>query len=128
MAKVEAVQFQADEALMLEPSGAVAEGSGQNIFCVSGKTLRTPPSSAGILRGVTRQAVMELAHEAGYETHEVPLNRYDLYTADEVFLSGTAAEIIGVAKLDGRTIGAGKVGPITKDLAQRLRQLAVQGG
>jgi len=128
MAKVEAVNAQADEALMLEPNGVVAEGSGQNVFCVSGKSLRTPPSHAGILRGVTRGAVIELARAAGYAVEEATLNRYDLYTADEVFLTGTAAEVIGVAKLDGRTIGTGKVGPVTKDLALRLRDLAERGG
>ena len=86
MAKVEAINAQADEALMLEPSGVIAEGSGQNVFAVTGKTLRTPPSHAGILRGVTREAVIELARGAGYQVQETTLNRYDLYTADEVFL------------------------------------------
>lgn len=128
MAKVEAANAQADEALMLEPSGLVAEGSGQNIFCVSGKTLRTPPSYAGILRGVTRGAVVEVARANGYEVVETTLTRYDLYTADEVFLTGTAAEVVGVAKLDGRIIGSGKVGPVTKDLASRFRDLAMRGG
>ncbi len=124
MAHAEAVNAGADEALMLETSGMVAEGSGQNIFCVSGKVLRTPPEHAGILRGVTRGAVVELGREAGYDVAETALTRYDLYTADEVFLSGTAAEIVGVRKLDGRKIGSGKVGPITQDIAARFSALA----
>ena len=124
MAKVEADNAGADEALMLESSGVVAEGSGQNVFCVSGRTLRTPPEFAGILRGITRAAVVEIAREAGYDVAEGTLTRYDLYTADELFLSGTAAEIAGVVKLDGRTIGAGQVGPVTKDIAARFSALA----
>lgn len=128
MAKVEAIHAGADEALMLEPSGHVAEGSGQNLFCVNGRMLRTPASYSGILRGVTRGAVIELARAAGYEVVETTLTRYDLYTADEVFLSGTAAEVVGVASLDGRVIGSGHVGPVTKDLAARFRDLAQRGG
>lgn len=124
LAKIEAENAGADEALMLETSGMVAEGSGQNIFCVSGRTLRTPPDSAGILRGITRAAVVEIAREAGYEVAEEPLTRYDFYTADEIFLSGTAAEIVGVVKLDGRKIGTGSVGSVTKDVAARFSALA----
>ncbi|HWO87947.1 MAG TPA: branched-chain-amino-acid transaminase [Gemmatimonadales bacterium] len=123
LAKVEAINAGADESLMLEPSGTVAEGSGQNVFAVTDRTLRTPPGYAGILRGVTREAVIELAGQAGYQVQECVLNRYDLYTADEMFLTGTAAEIIGVTKLDGRPIGDGNVGPITRDLATRFSQL-----
>jgi branched-chain amino acid aminotransferase len=124
MAKVEAENAGADEALMLEPSGMVAEGSGQNVFCVTGRTLRTPPDSAGILRGITRATVVDIAREAGYDVAEGALTRYDFYTADEIFLSGTAAEIVGVVKLDGRTIGTGSVGPVTKDVAARFSALA----
>jgi branched-chain amino acid aminotransferase len=89
--------------------------------------LRTPPPYSGILRGVTRDAVIELARDAGYAVEELPLNRYDLYTADEVFLTGTAAEVVGVSRLDGRAIGAGVAGPITRDLAARFRALATGG-
>ncbi len=124
LAKVEAINAGADEALMLESSGLVAEGSGQNIFIVSGGVLRTPSESSGILRGVTRAAVIELAGDAGLPVAETSLTRYDLYVADEVFLSGTAAEIVGVRSIDGRPIGGGQVGPITKDLAARFRALA----
>ncbi len=126
LAKVEAINAGADEALMLEPSGMVAEGSGQNIFAVTGGVLRTPAESAGILRGVTRGAVIELALEAGIAVVETSLTRYDLYVADEVFLTGTAAEIVGVRSLDGRAIGDGHVGPMTKDLAARFRSLATR--
>jgi branched-chain amino acid aminotransferase len=94
-----------------------------NLFAVSRNTVRTPPAYAGILRGVTRDAVLELALEAGYQTEELPLNRYDLYTADEVFLTGTAAEVISVSKLDGRTIGNGGSRRVTLDLAARFRAL-----
>jgi branched-chain amino acid aminotransferase len=128
LAKVEAINAGADEALMLDSAGNVAEGSGQNIFCVSGKTLRTPPSYAGILRGVTRSAVVELARAAGHDVQEATLTRYDLYCADEVFLTGTAAEVVGVRQLDGRSIGAGKVGPVTRDMSARFRELAMRGG
>jgi len=127
MAKMEAVVAGADDALMLEASGAVAEGTGQNIFCVVGRTLRTPPEHAGILRGVTRGAIIELAVAAGYEVRQTGLNRYDLYVADEVFLTGTAAEMVGVVSIDGRKIGQG-VGPVTKDLAKRFKELAQRGG
>jgi branched-chain amino acid aminotransferase len=128
MGKVEAINAGADEALMLESNGEVAEGSGQNLFCLTGKTLRTPPGYRGILRGVTRQAVMELAVEAGYEVREECLTRYDLYTADEVFLTGTAAEIVGVSRVDGRLVSGGKVGPVTRELSLRFKKLAACGG
>jgi len=98
-----------------------------NLFSVFDETLRTTPPYSGILRGVTRDAVLELALEAGYATVEIPQNRYDLYTADEVFLTGTAAEVIGVTKLDGRTIGSGSPGPVTRDLAARFKALATSG-
>jgi branched-chain amino acid aminotransferase len=126
LAKIEAVNAGVDEALMLESTGEVAEGVGENIFCVTNHTLRTPPAYSGILRGVTRDAVIELGRAAGYEVREESLNRYDLYTADEVFLSGTAAEVVGVIKLDGRKIGCGSVGKVTKDLAARFRDLVTR--
>jgi branched-chain amino acid aminotransferase len=94
-----------------------------NLFVVAGGVLRTPPAYAGILRGVTRDAVMELAVEAGYAVEERPLNRYDIYTADEAFFTGTAAEVISVTKLDGRVIGNGGLGRVTRDLAARFRAL-----
>ena len=127
LAKIEGIAASVDEVIMLDSAGFVAEASGMNLFSVSDHTLRTPPPYSGILRGVTRDAVLELAQEAGYATAEIPQNRYDLYTADEVFLTGTAAEVIGVTKLDGRTIGAGTPGAVTRDLAARFKALATRG-
>ncbi len=123
MAKVEGIHAGADEVLMLDSSGAVAEGSGQNVFVVKKGCLKTPPPYAGVLLGVTRDVVMQLAIEAGYEVHESILNRYDLYTADEAFFTGTASEIVGIRQLDGRLIGSGKSGPITRDLRARFHAL-----
>jgi branched-chain amino acid aminotransferase len=123
LAKVEGIQAGADEVLMLDSSGSVAEGSGQNIFVVKGRTIRTPPAFAGILKGVTRDVVMDLAREAGYEVEESMLNRYDVYTADEAFFTGTAAEVVGIRSLDGRLVGGGKPGPVTRDLRSRFQAL-----
>lgn len=127
LAKVEGIAGGVDEVIMLDPQGYVAEASGMNLFAVSNGTLRTPPGYAGILKGVTRDAVIELAREATYAVEEVPLNRYDLYTADEMFFTGTAAEIVAVTKLDGRVIGSGKPGPTTQQLAKRFKALATRG-
>jgi len=123
MAKVEGIHAGADEVLMLDSSGAVAEGSGQNVFVVKKRKITTPPPHAGILRGVTRDAVIQLATDAGYEVQETMLNRYDLYTADEAFFTGTASEIVGIRQLDGRLVGTGKAGPITRDLRARFHAL-----
>jgi branched-chain amino acid aminotransferase len=121
MAKLEANVAGADEALMLDSSGYVAEGTGQNIFLVKGKALRTPPLYAGILGGITRGVVMELACEAGLKVREEILNRFDIYTADEAFLTGTASEIAPISSYDGRPIGTGRSGPVTRDLIQRFQ-------
>ena len=126
LAKVEAIAAGADEALMLEAGSGVSEGVGENVFCVRQRTVVTPPAYAGILRGITRDAVLEIAAAAGYEIRESNLTRYELFTADEMFLTGTAAEIVGVVKLDGRVIGTGQVGPVTKDLAARFKQLVAR--
>lgn len=126
LAKIEGVAAGVDEVVMLDNAGFVAEASGMNLFAYRRGVLRTPPGYSGILRGVTRDAVIELGAEAGLASEEIPLNRYDLYTADEVFLTGTAAEIVGVSKLDGRTIGAGGAGPVTRDLARRFRALVTR--
>jgi len=121
LAKVEGIAAGVDEVIMLDSAGYVAEASGMNLFAVSNSTLRTPPPYTGILRGVTRDTVIELGREAGYAVEELPMNRYDLYTADEVFLTGTAAEVVAISKLDGRSIGRGVAGPVTRDLATRFR-------
>ena len=123
MAKVEGIHAGADEVLMLDSSGAVAEGSGQNVFVVKKGRISTPPAHAGILKGVTRDVVIELATEAGHPVEQTMLNRYDLYTADEAFFTGTASEIVGIRQLDGRLIGTGKSGPITRDLRARFQAL-----
>lgn len=121
MAKLEANVAGADEALMMDSSGHVAEGTGQNIFVVKGKVLRTPPLHAGILAGVTRGVVMELAAAAGLRVMEDMLNRFDIYTADEAFLTGSASEIAPIRSYDGRSIGSGKAGPVTRDLMARFQ-------
>jgi branched-chain amino acid aminotransferase len=123
LAKIEGVQAGADEVLMLDSSGSVAEGSGQNIFVVKHGRLATPPPYAGILKGVTRDVVIELARGAGYDVRETMLNRYDVYTADEAFFTGTAAEVVAIRQVDGRLIGAGKSGPVTRDLRARFQAL-----
>jgi len=123
LAKIEGIHAGADEVLMLDSGGSVAEGSGQNLFVVKKGILRTPPASAGILKGVTRDVVLELARDAGLRAEEVQLNRYDVYTADEAFFSGTAAEIVYIREVDGRVIGSGNAGVVTQDLARRFQQL-----
>jgi branched-chain amino acid aminotransferase len=123
LAKVEGIHAGADEVLMLDSDGHVAEGSGQNVFVVKHGRLSTPPAYAGILKGVTRDVVIELAEKAGYEVEQTILNRYDIYTADEAFLTGTASEIVGIRQLDGRVIGTGKSGPVTRDLRARFQTL-----
>jgi branched-chain amino acid aminotransferase len=120
LAKLEAIQAGCLEALMLNHKGEVAECTGDNIFVVTRGMVRTPPLDAGILEGITRNAVLELAQRAGIPTREEPLTRHDVYTADECFLTGTAAEIIPVVKCDGRVIGSGKPGPITRQLRERF--------
>jgi branched-chain amino acid aminotransferase len=123
MAKLEGLQAGCVEALMLNHKGEVAECTGDNIFVVRGTKLLTPPPDAGILEGITRNAVMELAHAAGIDCREHTLVRHDLYTADECFLTGTAAEVIPVVEIDGRKIGAGVPGPITARLTADFHAL-----
>ena len=123
LAKVECVQAGAAEALMLNQEGFVAECTGDNIFIVADGALLTPPTSAGILKGITRQVVFDLAAEMAVSALEQNIARYDIYSADECFLTGTAGEIIPVVKVDGRTIGGGKPGPITKQLLKAFRAL-----
>lgn len=126
MAKIEAIKSGAPEALMLNHKGEVAECTGDNIFVVKRGVLKTPPTDAGILEGITRDAVMELARAANIPVAETALTRHDVYAADECFLTGTAAEVIPVIKVDGRAIGTGKPGPITKQLRERFQQLTRQ--
>ena len=124
LAKIEGLQAGCIEALMLNHKGEVAECTGDNIFLVRKGKLLTPPNEAGILEGVTRDAVIELAgNEAGIEVKEIPLTKHDVYIADECFLTGTAAEVIPVVKVDSRVIGDGQPGPITRDLIARFKKL-----
>jgi branched-chain amino acid aminotransferase len=126
LAKLEANQAGCLEALMLNHKGEVAEGSADNIFLVKRGVLRTPPTDAGILEGITRNAILELAKAASIPIQEVALTRHDVYTADECFLTGTGAEVIPVVKCDTRAIGTGKPGPITRQLRERFQQLTRQ--
>jgi branched-chain amino acid aminotransferase len=123
LAKIEGIDGGCVEALMLNHKGEVAECTGDNIFIVTRGTLRTPPVDAGILEGITRNAVIRLAREAKVPVSETTLLRHDVYVADECFLTGTAAEVVPVTSLDGRAIGSGKPGPITCDLLERFRKL-----
>ena len=116
MAKIEAINAGVMECIMMNPQGFVAEASGDNIFVIRGKQLLTPPVWCGALEGITRQVVMELAPSCGLTVKEDVLTRYDLFTADEMFLTGTAAEIISVTNVDRRTIGSGVPGPYTQAL------------
>jgi branched-chain amino acid aminotransferase len=123
LAKIEGLQAGCIEALMLNHKGEVSECTGDNIFLVRGGRILTPSNEAGILEGITRQAVIDLAREDGREVLEVPLTKHDVYIADECFLTGTAAEVVPVVKVDSRTIGAGTPGPITRDLMARFHAL-----
>jgi len=128
LAKIEAMQAGAGEGLMLNEQGFVAECTGDNIFILKRGTLSTPPISAGGLRGITRDVVIEVAREFGIPFQEPELTRYDIFTADECFLTGTAAEIIPVISLDKRLIGSGKPGPVTARFIARFRELTQSSG
>jgi branched-chain amino acid aminotransferase len=123
LAKIEAIQAGCIEALMLNHKGEVAECTGDNVFLVARGELLTPPNEAGILEGITREAVIELARKAGHPVRETAITRYDVYIADECFLTGSAAEVIPVVKVDSRVIGNGQPGPITRELTLRFREL-----
>jgi len=128
VAKIEVIQAHLLEGIMLSHDGYVAEATGDNVFIYKGGRLITPPAHVGILEGITRSAVMELASELGIVTVEELFNQYELYTAEECFLTGTAAEIMPVVKVDGRVIGDGKPGPVTKELIARFRKETAQNG
>jgi branched-chain amino acid aminotransferase len=116
LAKVESLKAGYDEAIMLNHEGFIAEGSGENVFVVSGGNLSTPPTNVGALSGVTRNAVVTIARDLGYQVQERNLVRTDLYLADEVFFTGTAAELTPIREVDDRQVGAGHRGPVTKEL------------
>ena len=123
LAKIEATRAGVPEAIMLNHIGEVAECTADNLFLVKHGLLRTPPINAGILEGVTRNTVIDLAEASGITIQEMALTRHDVYTADELFLTGTGAEIIAVVKVDGRVIGTGKPGPIARGLRERYQVL-----
>ena len=126
MAKLEGLQAGCVEALMLNHKGEVAECTGDNVFVVRSERLLTPPPDAGILEGITRAAVIELAEKEGIDCRETTLTRHDLYTAEECFLTGTAAEVIPVVEIDGRTVGEGTPGAITRKLRDHFHALVRQ--
>ena len=128
MAKVEAIQAGAEEGLMLNDQGLVAECTGDNIFIIRDGVVSTPPLSAGALDGITRRVAFEIAATLGIPMRERDLTRHDIFTADECFLTGTAAEVIAAVKLDQRVIGDGKPGPITKRIVEKFREIAHSTG
>jgi branched-chain amino acid aminotransferase len=127
LAKIEGQDAGTVEALMLNHKGEVSECTGDNIFIVKNGVLKTPPPDAGILEGITRNSVMQLAKDAGIEVVEQTLIRHDVYVADECFLTGTAAEVIAVVSIDGRQIGSGKPGPVTQQLLDLFRAFTRSG-
>ena len=128
LAKIEANNSGCEEAIMLNAEGFVSECTGDNIFMVKQGQLFTPPLSSSALYGITRKVVLDLATEAGIPTGEPNLTRYDLFNADECFLTGTGAELVPVVKIDGRIIGSGKPGPITRKLVERYHALTKVSG
>jgi len=128
LAKIEANIAHVREAIMLNADGYVAECTGDNLFTVHGNRLVTPPLYAGALYGITRGVVMELARTAGMDVVETNLTRYDIFNADECFLTGTAAELMPVVKVDGRVIGTGKPGPTTLKLVSQYHALTTASG
>lgn len=125
LAKTESIRLGFDEAIMLNPQGYVAECSGENLFVVRNNKIVTPPL-VDILEGITRDSIITIAGDLGYEVAELPVSRDQLYIADEVFVCGTAAECIGLREIDFRTIGDGKTGPVTRSI-QKTFYAAIQG-
>jgi len=128
LAKIEANNGGCEEAIMLNSEGYVSECTGDNIFIIKDGQMFTPPLSAGALYGITRGVVMELARLSGLPVSEPNLTRYDMFNADECFLTGTGAELIPVVKIDGRVIGTGKPGQVTKDLVTKYKALTHSTG
>lgn len=128
MAKLEANNMGVEEGLLLNSQGYVTEGTGDNIFIVKEGIIQTPPTYDGALAGITRSSVIRMAREMGYTVEKKTLTRHDLYNAEECFLTGTAAEIIPVIKIDGRVIGKGKPGPIFKRLFAEFRKITRTDG
>ena len=128
MAKIECLQAGCDEGIMLNEQGYVAECTGDNVFIIKNGEVCTPTISSGALDGITRRAVMEIIQTMGIKCHEVTMTRYDMYTADECFLTGTAAEALPAVMLDTRPIGSGKPGPITAKIIEAFKKVANSEG
>jgi len=124
LAKIEALDNSVPEAIMYNHEGYVAEATGDNVFIIKNGVIYTPPVSAGSLGGITRGVVIKLAKSENIEVVEKNLTRFDLYTCDEFFLTGTAAEVIGIIDIDGRVIGDGKPGPVTRQLRKEFYKYA----
>jgi branched-chain amino acid aminotransferase len=128
LAKIEAINAGCDEAIMLDSLGYVAECTGDNIFNAKNKHLYTPPQCMGTLRGITRDSVLEIARKSKISVHEHVITRHEVFISDECFLTGTAAEIIPVVKVDGRRIGKGKPGELTLSLMKKFKELTRKEG
>jgi len=128
LAKIEAINAGCDEAIMLDSLGYVAECTGDNIFIVKNNHLYTPPQCMGTLRGITRDSVLEIARKEKISVHEHVLTRHEVYISDECFLTGTAAELIAVVKVDGRSIGNAKPGKLTLSLTKKFKELTKREG
>lgn len=128
LAKIEAVNAGYDEAIMLDSLGYVAECTGDNIFIVKNNHLYTPPQCMGTLRGITRDAVLEISRRDKIQTHEHVITRHEVYISDECFLTGTAAEIVPVVNVDHRVIGTGKPGKVTLNLMRKFKELTKKEG
>ncbi|MCQ6254560.1 branched-chain-amino-acid transaminase [Methanocaldococcus sp.] len=128
LAKIQANYAGVDEAFLLDDKGFVVEGTGDNIFIVKNGVLKTPPVYSSILKGITRDVVIKLAKDEGIEVVEEPLTLHDIYTADELFITGTAAEIVPVFEVDGRVINDRKVGEITKKLREKFKEIRTKWG
>ncbi|MEH7352046.1 branched-chain-amino-acid transaminase [Neobacillus drentensis] len=128
LVKLEANQVGVQEALMLNDQGYVTEGSADNIFIVKNDVIYTPPVYLGALEGITRNAIIDVARATGYEVRESPFTRHDVYVADEVFLTGTAIEVIAVIEVDGRIIQGGKPGAVTNVLLEEFRKIVTTDG
>jgi branched-chain amino acid aminotransferase len=127
LARLEAIKADVDEAIMLNLNGTIAEGTGDNIFLIKHGEIVTPPATAGILMGITREAVIDLARELEIPITETDITVHDLYNADEAFLTGTAAEIVPLVEVDSRLINDGNVGPITTQLIEHFKSLRKTG-
>lgn len=128
LAKIEATNAGCDEAIMLDSLGYVAECTGDNLFIAKNNHLYTPPQCMGTLRGITRDSILEIARKSKTSVHEHVITRHEVYISDECFLTGTAAEIIPVVKVDGRVIGTGKPGKLTLELMKKFKELTKKEG